>query len=50
MTKKRRSVLIDRDDIILRHHRYLQKVKQYRREGRFIIYYKNETWINEGWN
>lgn len=47
MTRKRRSALIDREDIILWRHRYLQKIKQYRREGRFI-YYQDETWINEG--
>lgn len=49
VTKSRKSILIDRQDIILWRQRYLQKIKEYRREGRYI-YYQDETWINEGNN
>ncbi|XP_063366314.1 uncharacterized protein LOC134654773 [Cydia amplana] len=34
-------------NIILWRKQYLVKIKQYRREGRFI-YYQDETWVNEG--
>ncbi|CAH2109240.1 unnamed protein product [Euphydryas editha] len=47
MTRKRRTALIDRENIILWRHRYLNQIKQYRREGR-SIYYRHETWMNEG--
>ncbi|CAK1592032.1 unnamed protein product [Parnassius mnemosyne] len=47
VTKSRHSILIDRQDIILWRQRYLRKIKEYRREGRYI-YYQDETWINEG--
>ncbi|XP_061705341.1 uncharacterized protein LOC133516402 [Cydia pomonella] len=46
-SRKRRSCLIDRDDIRNWRKRYLQKIKQYRLEGR-PIYYQDDTWVNEG--
>ncbi|CAF4946614.1 unnamed protein product [Pieris macdunnoughi] len=36
-----------RQDNVLWRHRYLRKIKEYRREGRYI-YHQYETWINEG--
>lgn len=47
LKRNRKSVLIERDDIIRWRRRYLKDIKQYRQEGR-IIYYLDETWINEG--
>ncbi|CAH2105088.1 unnamed protein product [Euphydryas editha] len=47
VTKSRQSILIDRQDIILWRQRYLRKIKEIRKEGRYI-YYQDETWINEG--
>ncbi|XP_045540789.1 uncharacterized protein LOC106711875 [Papilio machaon] len=47
VTKSRQSILIDRQDIVLWRQRYLRKIKEYRREERYI-YYQDETWINEG--
>lgn len=47
MTRTRRSILIDRNDIISWRRRYLLKIKEYRSNGA-SIYYQDETWINEG--
>ncbi|KAI5638902.1 hypothetical protein NE865_08468 [Phthorimaea operculella] len=46
-SRKRRSSLIDRQDIILWRKKYLLAIKEYRRQGK-IIYYQDETWVNEG--
>lgn len=45
--RNRNSCLIDREDIILWRKKYLITVQQYRREGK-VIYYQDETWLNEG--
>lgn len=47
VTRNRKSILIERDDIIRWRRRYLRTIKEYRREGR-PIYYLDETWVNEG--
>ncbi|RVE52537.1 hypothetical protein evm_002931 [Chilo suppressalis] len=46
-SRKRRSCLTDRQDLILWRRLYLTTIKKYRRQGK-IIYYQDETWINEG--
>lgn len=45
--RNRRSCLMDRQDLILWRARYLTKIKEYRRQEK-VIYYQDETWINEG--
>uniref|UniRef100_A0A1Y1JY26 Tc1-like transposase DDE domain-containing protein n=2 Tax=Photinus pyralis TaxID=7054 RepID=A0A1Y1JY26_PHOPY len=47
LKRSRKSVLIERDDIIRWRRKYLKAIKQYRNEGR-AIYYLDETWLNEG--
>lgn len=42
-----KSLMIERDDIIVWRHSYLRKIKQFRAEGRDIVYL-DETWINAG--
>jgi hypothetical protein len=43
----KRSILIERDDIIRWRHNYLRQLKRYRREQRVIVF-TDETWINVG--
>lgn len=45
--RNRRSILIERDDIVRWRRKYLRTIKQYREEHR-PIYYLDETWVNEG--
>ena len=45
--RNRRSCLMDRQDLILWRARYLTTIKEYRRQEK-VIYYQDETWINEG--
>ncbi|KAB0793983.1 hypothetical protein PPYR_13603 [Photinus pyralis] len=39
--------LLERDDIIRWRRKHLKSIKQYRNQGR-VIYYLDETWLNEG--
>lgn len=41
---KRRSMLIDREEVILWRRRYLRDIRKYRNEGK-KIYYTDETWM-----
>lgn len=43
----RRSVLIEKQEIIIWRRNYLREIRKYRREGR-RIFYLDETWINAG--
>ncbi|XP_031354629.1 uncharacterized protein LOC116179062 [Photinus pyralis] len=43
----RKSILIERDDIIRWRHKYLRCIKKYREEGRNIVY-TDESWVNVG--
>jgi transposase len=45
--RNRKSILIDREDIILWRRNYLRSIKQYRQEGK-KNYYLDESWLNEG--
>lgn len=47
MKRNRKSILIERDDIVRWRQKYLRVIKECRREGR-PIYYLDETWVNEG--
>lgn len=47
MKRDRKSVLIERDDIVRWRRKYLTTIKEYRRQNR-PIYYLDETWLNEG--
>lgn len=44
---QRKSVLIDKEEIICWRRQYLRDIRKYRMEQR-NIYYLDETWINEG--
>ena len=43
--QKKRKVLLEREDIILKRIQYLRNMKKYRSEGRPIIYL-DETWVD----
>ncbi|XP_050507899.1 uncharacterized protein LOC126885381 [Diabrotica virgifera virgifera] len=43
----RKSVLIDREEIICWRRHYLRSIRKFRAEGR-PIYYQDETWVNAG--
>ncbi|KAG0426062.1 hypothetical protein HPB47_026807 [Ixodes persulcatus] len=45
--RKRRLSLIERSDIIAWRRRYLRAIKEFRRQGRSIVYLE-ETWVNAG--
>lgn len=47
MKRDRKSILIERDDIVRWRRRYLTTIRDYRRQNR-PIYYLDETWLNEG--
>lgn len=47
MKRSRKSVLIDRPDLMIWRKNYLLKIKSFRRQNR-KIYYTDETWLNEG--
>ncbi|XP_023309819.1 uncharacterized protein LOC111692776 isoform X1 [Anoplophora glabripennis] len=47
LKRSRKSVLIERDDIVRWRLDYLISIKKFRSEGR-PIYYLDETWLNEG--
>lgn len=43
----RKSLLIDREEIICWRRKYLRSIRKFRAEGR-PIYYQDETWVNAG--
>lgn len=45
--RSRKSILIERNDIVLWRIKYLNNIVKLRNEGR-TIYYTDETWLNEG--
>jgi transposase len=45
--RNRKSILVDRDDIIRWRRKYLMDIRKFRREGR-TVYYLDETWLNAG--
>ncbi|CAH2085192.1 unnamed protein product [Euphydryas editha] len=47
MKRSRKSILLDRPDLMLWRKQYLLKIKSYRSQNR-KIYYTDETWLNEG--
>lgn len=47
VSRNRKSVIVERDDIILWRRQYLRNIREYRRQGR-PIYYLDETWVNQG--
>ncbi|KAJ8911544.1 hypothetical protein NQ315_012797 [Exocentrus adspersus] len=46
--QNRKSILIDKDEIICWRRSYLRSIRKFREEGR-NIYYLDETWVNEGY-
>lgn len=46
--QNRKSLLIEKDEIICWRRHYLRQIKQFRSENR-KIYYLDETWLNEGY-
>lgn len=46
-TQNRKSLLIEKQEIISWRRKYLRLIKKYRNENR-KIYYLDETWVNEG--
>lgn len=47
VTRNRKSILLDREDLITWRQSYLVDIKKFREEGK-QIYYLDETWVNEG--
>ncbi|XP_023937205.1 uncharacterized protein LOC112045306 isoform X2 [Bicyclus anynana] len=47
MKRTRKSILLDRPDLMVWRRTYLQKIRDYRKQNR-KIYYTDETWLNEG--
>lgn len=47
LKRNRRSMLIEKPEIVIWRRKYLEKVRQFRREGK-RIYWMDETWLNEG--
>lgn len=47
LKRNRKSILIEREDIVRWRHDYLRTIKRYRTENR-PIFYLDETWLNEG--
>lgn len=47
LKRNRRSILIERDEIVLWRRNYLRQIKKFREEGRNVLYL-DETWLNEG--
>lgn len=47
ISRKRKTVIVDRDDIILWRRNYLRKIREFRQQQR-KVYYLDETWVNEG--
>ncbi|CAH2109222.1 unnamed protein product [Euphydryas editha] len=45
--RESRSVLLERDDIVLWRRKYLRKIKEHR-EANKNIYFLDETWVNAG--
>ena len=45
--RNQKSVVVDREDILLWRRDYLRTIRRYRQEGR-KLYYLDETWVNEG--
>lgn len=45
--RNKQSLLLERDDLIIWRHSYLRAIKNFRREGRNIVY-MDETWVNVG--
>ncbi|XP_051158574.1 uncharacterized protein LOC127279959 [Leptopilina boulardi] len=45
--RKRNSVLLERNDLVLWPREYLEKIRKYCEEGK-TIYFLDETWINVG--
>lgn len=43
----RKSILIERDDIIRWRHKYLRSIRKFREEGKYIVY-TDESWVNVG--
>lgn len=47
LKRSRNSILTERDDIVRWRRQYLRDILQYRAQGR-LIFYLDETWVNEG--
>ncbi|KAJ8977112.1 hypothetical protein NQ317_005240 [Molorchus minor] len=47
LKRNRKSLLIEKNEIVLWRRSYLEKLKQFRNSNR-KIYYLDETWVNEG--
>lgn len=47
MKRSRKSILLERPDLMAWRTNYLLKIKDYRKQNR-KIYYTDETWLNEG--
>lgn len=43
--RERKSILMDRDEIVIQRSNYLTQIRRYRNEKK-KIYYLDETWIN----
>lgn len=47
LKRNRKSLLIEKSEVVLWRRKYLQEIRQFRREGK-KIYWMDETWLNEG--
>lgn len=47
LKRNRKSILIEKDEIVLWRRKYLENIRQHRQMGK-KIYYTDETWLNEG--
>lgn len=45
--RQKQSLLLERDDLILWRHSYLRSIKDFRRQGKNIVY-MDESWVNVG--
>lgn len=45
--RENKALLVERSDIIAMRHNYLRKIRNFRKEGRKIVYL-DETWVNVG--
>ena len=46
LRRNRKNIIVDRDDIVLWHRRYLLKIRELRQKGS-KLHYLDETWVNE---
>lgn len=48
LKRNRKSMLVEKDEIVVWRREYLEKLREFRASGK-KIYYMDETWVNEGY-